>query len=200
MSDPSRRIATYQDVLDAPEGVTAEILGGELFLSPRPGPEHAYSEKRITSDIDGPFERGRGGPGGWWILPEPELHLGDPDPTAVVASPDVAGWRRERMPWIPRDAAITVVPDWVCEVLSPGSANVRRDRVRKPDEYATAGIGHLWIVDPLAQTLEVFRLTDGLYARVQAFEGDAKVRAEPFADVELDLAGWWLPTPDDAEE
>src|SRR5262245_47384072 len=99
MGDAPR--ARYQDVLDAPEGFTAEILAGELHLSPPPAPGHAFTSKRVIGDVDGPFDRGRGGPGGWWILPEPELHLGGDEPTAVVAAPDLAGWRRDRMPELP---------------------------------------------------------------------------------------------------
>jgi hypothetical protein len=193
MADPARRLATYQDVLDAPDGMTAEILGGELHVSPRPASGHGYAEGRIGFDLMGPFMIGRGGPGGWWILREPELHLGEPDPTSVVAAPDLAGWRRERMPVIPDVAAFTLAPDWVCEILSPGAANARRDRVKKPAEYAKAGIPWFWLVDPRERLLEVRHLRGGVYAVLQTFAGDDRVRAQPFDAVELDLAGWWLP-------
>jgi Uma2 family endonuclease len=195
MVDPARRIATYDDVLAAPEGMTAEILAGELHLSPRPSSDHAYAEGRVMSDLDAEVVRSRSGgpPGGWWILMEPELHLGARDPKSVVAAPDLAGWRRERMPVMPRVAAFTLRPDWVCEILSRGPAAVQRDRVLKPDLYATAGIPHFWILDPHARTLEVFALREGLYVRSQAFAGDVKVRAEPFVTVEFDLTNWWLP-------
>ncbi len=195
MGDPPRRGATYQDVLDAPEGTTAEILGGELVLSPRPRPDHAYTEGRVAFDLEGPFLEGRDGPGGWWILREPEVHLGRREPTDVVVAPDLAGWRRSRLPWVPDTAAIAVAPDWVCEVVSPGVASARRDRVLKPDVYAAAGVGHFWIVDPVARTLEVFRLQGEVYARIAAFAGDDRIRAEPFEAVELDMTRWWLPRP-----
>ncbi len=191
----ARRLVTYQDVLDAPEGITAEILAGELHLSPRPRASHQYTEGVVASDLDGPFQRGRGGPGGWWILREPEIHLGKEEPTSVVAAPDLAGWRRERMPWIPDAAALELPPDWICEILSPGAENARRDRVVKPDLYASAGVAHLWIVDPAARTLEVWGLRGDTYARLAAFAGDDHVRAAPFDAVELDLSGWWLPGP-----
>jgi Uma2 family endonuclease len=140
--------ATYQDVLDAPENKVAEILDGELFLSPRPAPRHAVASSRLGFLIGGPFDQTGGGPGGWWILDEPELHLGE-----HVVVPDLAGWRRERMPAIPEEAFFSLAPDWVCEVLSPSTARI--DRGRKLRIYAAAGVAHAWFVNPLERTLEV---------------------------------------------
>lgn len=194
MADPAHRLATYQDVLNAPPGLTAEILGGELFLSPRPASSHGFAEDYMGDDLRSAFARGRGGPGGWWILSEPELHLGKVDPTSVVAAPDLAGWRRERMPTVPDVAAFTLPPDWICEILSPGPANIRRDRVKKPAEYALAGIPWLWLVDPREHVLEVRHLQGDVYAVVQTFVGDDRARPQPFDAVEFELANWWLPT------
>ena len=194
MSEPARRIATYEDILSAPDHMVAEILNGELHLSPRPASTHGWSELGLAGDLRGHFGlRGGDGPGGWWFQVEPELHLGSPKPASVVAVPDVAGWRRERMPAMQRVPAFTLPPDWLCEVVSPGPAATRRDRVLKPDLYASRGIPHMWILDPIGQTLEVFRLQAGVYARVQAFAGDVRVRAEPFDAVELDMSEWWVP-------
>jgi Uma2 family endonuclease len=194
MSEPAIHRATYADVVAAPEGRTAELIGGELFVSPRPGIRHARAEGEIFGDLRERFAlKGAGDGSGWWLLVEPELHLGLPSPEDEVVAPDVAGWRRQRMPRLPDTAAITEPPDWICEVLSPGAAAVRRDRVLKPSLYATRGVGHLWLVDPIAELLEVYRLHGDVYARAQAFAGDARVRAEPFDAIELDLAGWWLP-------
>ena len=186
---PEARRATYQDVLDAPEQMIAEILDGDLFLSPRPASPHVNASSVMGSDVLGPFHRkpgGHGGPGGWWILDEPELHLG---PHVVV--PDLAGWRRERMPVFPRVPYFTLVPDWVCEVISPSTAST--DRIRKTRIYARESIPWLWMVDPLARTLEVFELHDGHWLLIQAVEGNEKVRAKPFDAVELEMERWWIP-------
>ncbi|HYD47098.1 MAG TPA: Uma2 family endonuclease [Terriglobales bacterium] len=186
--EPVRRRATYDDLLQLPENMIGEILDGELIASPRPASPHAFASSGIGIDIGFAF-RGRGsgsGPGGWWILDEPELHLG-PD----VLVPDLAGWRIERMPQVPNVAAFTLAPDWVCEVVSPST--VRIDRVQKMQIYAREQVPHLWLVDPLAQTLEVYHL-DGQRWMVQAtHSGAARVRAEPFAAIELELDRWWLP-------
>ena len=143
--------ATYDDVLNAPDNKVAEILDGELFLSPRPAPRHALATSRLLSFLGDPFDQGRGGPGGWWILVEPELHFGK-----HVVVPDIAGWRRERMPSVPDVAWLALAPDWICEVLSPSTARI--DRARKLRIYAEAGVAHAWLVDPIQRTIEVFQL------------------------------------------
>jgi Uma2 family endonuclease len=114
--DRTRKPATYADVLAAPDHVVAEILDGELHLSPRPAPRHAAASSGLGGALHGPFDRGRGGPGGWRILDEPELHLG-----ADVVVPDLAGWRRTRLPRLPDEAYFTLAPDWICEVVSPST-------------------------------------------------------------------------------
>lgn len=191
MSEPARRTATYQDVLDAPEHMSAEILNGELHLSPRPGYAHQAVTSEMGVDLGSRFGRGGGDrPGGWVILDEPELHLGRPEPTSLVMVPDLAGWRRDRfVP--PADHGHTLVPDWVCEVLSPGPASVRRDRIVKPDLYHRVGVTWLWVVDPAARTVEAFRCEEAGYLRVAAHTGSEEARIPPFDAVALALDAWW---------
>jgi Uma2 family endonuclease len=185
----SKSRATYDDLLKLPEHVVGEIIDGELYVSPRPASPHAHAGSVSSADLIGAFHRppGGGGPGGWWILYEPELHFGQD-----VLVPDLAGWRRERMPRIPSVPAFEMTPDWVCEVVSPST--VRVDRGRKIGVYARAQVPHLWIIDPLAHTLEIFRLQRENWILVATHLDDAKVRAEPFDAVELDLRRWWLDT------
>jgi Uma2 family endonuclease len=185
--NPAQRRATYDDLLKVPDTLVAEILDGELFTSPRPASPHARASSVLRSELD-PFDRrigGPGGPGGWWLLFEPELHLG-----ADILVPDLAGWRRERMPVLQNVAYFELAPDWVCEVVSPSTARI--DRVRKVPIYAREGVGHLWLVDPLQQTLEVFRLEGLHWVLVSTHGGAEAVRAAPFEALELDMGRWWL--------
>jgi Uma2 family endonuclease len=179
-----RRPAVYQDVIDAPDNMVAEIVHGALYLSPRPAPPHARASSALGVEVGGPFDRGRGGPGGWWILDEPELHLG-PD----VLVPDLAGWRRERMPALPGIAWFELAPDWACEVLSTSTRAV--DLTDKRDIYRAAGVGHLWLIDPTARTLEAFALRDGAWVLAAALKDDAEVRLPPFEAIAFPLAALW---------
>lgn len=179
-----KRGATCDDLLSIPENMVGEIVDGELFASPRPTPRHAVSASALGGELYGPFQQGRNGPGGWWILDEPELHLG---PDVVV--PDLAGWRKERLPKIPDAAYFDLAPDWICEVISPSTG--RLDRVRKVRVYAREGIGHAWLVDPIQRSLEVLFLHDGRWTLGGTYEEDERVRAEPFEAFELDLSVLW---------
>lgn len=183
---PARRVATYADIVALPENLVGEILDDELHVQPRPAGPHALAEGGVTADLTNPFQRGRGGPGGWWILVEPELHLG-----RHVIVPDLAGWRRERMPLIPQDHRFTVAPDWVCEILSPSTA--RKDRIKKMRIYAEQAVAHCWLLDPLVRTLEAFTLRDGHWQLDASFEDDERVRTPPFDAVELEMSLWWTP-------
>jgi len=186
MAEPARRIATYQDVLDAPPHMVAEVIGGELRLQPRPAKPHTRAASRLGATLDGPFDLGEGGPGGWLILDEPELHLRED-----ILVPDLAGWRRARMPEIAADEPyFTLPPDWVGEVLSPGT--YATDRAEKLPVYARERVGHAWLIEPVQRTLEVLRLgDDGRWVVVDTWRGAARVRAEPFDAVELDLSLLW---------
>jgi Uma2 family endonuclease len=185
MSQPVRRRASYQDVLDAPENQIAEILSGVLHANPRPAIPHARAASRLGAELGGPFDRGVRGPGGWILLDEPELHLHED-----VIVPDLAGWRRERMPRLPAAAAIELPPDWVCEVISPRTQAI--DRGEKMDAYAREAVRHLWFVDPLVRTLEVYRLDAQRWVRVGTWRDETMVRVEPFEAFELELGTLWI--------
>lgn len=187
MVQPVKRNATYQDVLDAPPNMVAEILAGELFLQPRPAAPHSKAASILGMLLGPPFSLGKRGPGGWEILDEPEFHFG-PD----ILVPDLAGWRTADVADLDLTVAFhTQGPQWICEVLSPSTAGT--DRVRKLPIYAESGVQHAWLIDPLARTLEVFAIDKGRWVLVGAYEGDAPVRAEPFDAIELELGELWVP-------
>lgn len=198
--DAAKKRATYQDVLDAPPHHTAQILFGTLHVMPRPRARHAAAASALGGELTGTFGRKRGGIGGWILLDEPELHLGN-EPDVVV--PDLAGWRRERMPVVPDVAAFTLAPDWICEVLSPRTEKI--DRGDKMDIYAREGVRHAWLVEPRRRYLEVFRLetVSGVarWLRIGLHAGDAVVHAEPFEALGLELDLLWTDDadPDDPE-
>ena len=186
----ARRRATYQDVLDAPPHKVAEVVDGRLYLHSRPAPPHAVAGSSLGIEIGGSFGRSRSGFGGWWILDEPELHFGG-SPGKDILVPDVAGWRRERMPAMPETAYFTLRPDWVCEVLSPSTR--RLDLGRKRDIYAREGIPYLWFVDPNARTLEAFELRDGQWQTITTLTGDVPASVPPFDAAPFPLDALWNP-------
>lgn len=178
------RRATYADLLAVPDRFVAELVGGELVTSPRPGPRHAHVNTLLTGDLEPRFGRGRGGPGGWRILQEPELHLGDD-----VLVPDLAGWRRETLPELPETAYFPVRPDWVCEVLSP--SNARFDRLVKLDVYARSGVEWAWLVEPVDRYIEVFRRGEAGWVRATTASEEQEARLPPFDAVPLDVRALW---------
>jgi len=184
MPATARKFATYEDLFDLPDNLVGEIIHGQLITHPRPAPKHAVASSAIGDELVSPFQKGRGGPGGWWILDEPELHLG---PHILV--PDLAGWRRERLPVMPDAAFFTLPPDWVCEVVSPGT--VRMDRADKMPIYAAQGIPFLWLIDPAPRTLEVFLLRDGRWSLEHVYQENEEVRAVPFDAIAFPLADLW---------
>jgi Uma2 family endonuclease len=189
MAAPKRK-ATYDDLCRVPDTMVAEIVDGELYASPRPAMPHARAEVAIARAL-APFDDDPSRPGalgGWWILMEPELHLGED-----ILVPDLAGWRRSRLPAIPNAPALALAPDWICEIVSPRSG--RLDRSCKMPVYAREGVERLWLVDPLSRTLEVYRLESGHWVVVETHGDAAHVRAVPFDALELDLSGWWLEEP-----
>jgi Uma2 family endonuclease len=188
------KLATYEDLLALPGDVRAEIIAGRVVVSPPPMLPHGRAQRTLGSFIGGPYDDddGRGGPGGWWLSVEVDIQLSLHD----VVRPDVAGWRRERLPTPGRMRPITVVPDWVCEVISP--SNARHDVVTKRELYARAGVPYYWLVDPDQRVLTALTLRDGLWLELGAFDDSAKVRIEPFTDIELEVGRLFLPK--DADE
>jgi Uma2 family endonuclease len=185
MPATAHKFATYEDLFDLPEHIIGEIIHGQLVTQPRPAPKHASAASTIGMTIGTPYHRGRdGGPGGWRILFEPELHLG---PHILV--PDLAGWRRERMLELPDLAYFTLPPDWVCEVLSPGTA--RTDRADKMPIYAEYGVPFLWLIDPAPRTLEIFVLREGHWVLEYVYQQDEEVRAAPFEAISFPLGALW---------
>lgn len=180
------KLTLYEQLLALPEHVTGEILNGELHAMPRPSGKHGLVESALGIRIGAPFRYGEGGPGGWLIIIEPEVHF---IRDVEVAVPDLAGWRRERMPDVPEDHRFEIVPDWVCEILSPSTA--KKDRVVKLPIYARYGVQHVWIVDPLAQTLEAFELQQGRWLLIATLKDDDQVAVPPFDAVAFSLADLW---------
>ena len=177
--------------MQVPDHLVAEIIDGELFTSPRPSTPHARAYSVIGQDL-APFDRRPGSPdipGDWWILAELELHFADD-----VLVPDLAAWRRERMLAIPNAAFITLAPDWVCEVISPSTGRI--DRSRKMGVYAREAVRYLWFVDPLARTLEVYRLEGARWIVASTHGGDEVVHAAPCDALAIGLDRWWLDDTD----
>jgi Uma2 family endonuclease len=191
-SKGGRRRATYEDVLNAPEHNVAEIIDGVLYLSPRPALEHAVATSGLFSELHGAFTKARGGPGGWWILFEPELHLAED-----VVVPDIAGWRKSRMPSAPTGPFSTLAPDWLCETLSPSTAGL--DRTKKIGVYARERLAHVWLVDAQRQTLEVLALQGSSLVRQSTYRAHERVRAQPFEAMEIELAFLWGERPGDSK-
>ena len=181
---PLERPATYQDVLDAPAHMVAEVVDGALTTHPRPAPPHARASSVLGGKIGDPFDFGEGGPGGWWIIDEPGLHLGED-----ILVPDLAGWRRERMPEFPDTAYFTLAPDWVCEVLSPSTRDL--DRHGKRPVYAREGVRRLWFVDPTARDLEAFELRDGEWVLIATARNGDPVSIPPFKAISFPLDALW---------
>lgn len=182
-----RTVATRADLESLPEGTLGEIIEGVLYTAPRPRPRHVDIETFLAAELKYPFQRGRGGPGGWWILIEPGIEL----PRSPEVVPDLAGWKKDRLPSLPEDGSIRIVPDWVCEILSPSTR--RHDQRIKRPFYARIGVRLLWLIDLDARTLIVNRLEDGRWHEWGVFGESDVIRAEPFHDIEIRMTEWWSP-------
>jgi Uma2 family endonuclease len=180
--------ATSIDIAALPVNMVGEIVHGVLHAHPRPAPRHSVAANELATEVTSPFGRGRGGPGGWIFMVEPELHLG-----SHVIVPDIAGWRRERLTPFPSTAFIETAPDWLAEVLSPSTQAL--DRTDKLSIYAEFGVPHCWYVDPLAQTLEVFALTAAGWLLAATFKDADPVTAPPFEVHTFFLDVLWVSDP-----
>lgn len=184
------RLATHSDIVALPDQLVGEIIDDHLWTSPRPSPRHALAAGQLMATLGNGVRGGGGGRGGWWILPEPEVHIGH-----HVVVPDLAGWRRERLPRLPDTAYVDLAPDWLCEVLSPSTE--RLDREKKLPVYLQAGVGHVWLLDPLARTLDVLGRTGRSWSRLASHAGGDIVCVEPFREVDLSLTRLWDTSPHD---
>lgn len=184
--------ATLADLDAVPETMIGELIGGELIATPRPANPHAVAATALVGELYGPFQRGRGGPGGWLIVIEPEIRL-----SGNVYVPDVTGWRRARMPSVPDAPHFVLAPDWVCEVLSKSTS--RTDRMLKLPAYLREKVGHVWLVDPQLKAVEAFRNDGVQWVLEGTHAGGARVRLPPFEALELDLGALWSDEDGEAE-
>jgi Uma2 family endonuclease len=186
MTEPAKKMAVYEDLFRIPENMIGEIINGELMVTPRPSRKHTIATSRLGGEIIPAYDFGRGGgPGGWVIIVEPEISLEE-----SILVPDMAGWKKERFPVEEPHNWISVAPDWVCEILSPATAQV--DRTEKMPLYAQHQVSHAWLIDPILKTLEVFRFEPERWIVLGVYAKSARVRAEPFSEIELDLGLLWL--------
>jgi Uma2 family endonuclease len=187
--EAASKLATYLDILALPQDVKGEVVHGMLYVQPAPIPRHSKVQRALSRFVGGPFDDddGYGGPGGWWILLEVDVRLGEHD----IVRPDLAGWRRSRLPepWDVRP--IEVVPDWVCEVTSP--SNARHDRVTKARLYAEVGVPSLWLIDPSARVLEALVLDGAAWLEAGRFSDGDVARIPPFEAIDLDVGRLFPP-------
>lgn len=187
MSELAKKSATYEDLYKIPDNMIGEIIDGELIATPRPAPKHVRATTVLSNIIGPSYDRSGegGGPGGWIFLYEVEIKLGE-----HILVPDLAGWKQERFPTEIEHNWIPVAPDWICEFLSP--ATLRTDKIKKMPVYAQFGVAYAWLIDPRDKTLDIYSLESGRWSLLGSFVENDKVRAEPFLEIEINLADLWL--------
>lgn len=186
MTEIARKQATYEDLYSIPENMTGEIIDGELFVTPRPSRKHGLCATALGAAVTAPYQFGQGGgPGGWVFIIEPEIGLGQD-----ILVPDLAGWKRELFPFQEQVNWISVAPNWVSEILSPSTS--RSDKVKKMPIYARHGVEHIWLIDPVAMSVDAFRLESGRWFLLGSFAQDDKMRIEPFQEIEINLGDLWV--------
>ena len=176
----------YAAIEALPQDLTGELIHGQVHTQPRPSGPHALASSRLGMRIGAGYDLGSGGPGGWWIIDEPEIHF---DRDSEVLVPDLAGWRRERMPALPLDQRFEVVPDWICEILSPATAS--KDREVKMPIYAQYGVVYAWIIDPTKRVIEVYVQSAQDWTLQAAYTAEQTLRAVPFEAAAFQVAALW---------
>ncbi len=184
MAHPALKLPDYDDILALPDNIIGEIINGRLQTQPRPAPRHALASSALGSQLFGHFSHNGGDSDDWWILDEPELHINN-----QIIVPDLAGWRKSSMTTLPDTAWFETVPDWICEILSPGTAKI--DRSEKMPIYAQWGVSHLWLIDPLLQLLEIYEWQNQRWCLLQSLKDDDVVSAPPFASHPFALNSLW---------
>lgn len=186
MAELAKKKATYDDLYSIPDNMTGEIIDGELTVTPRPSRKHVFTTSVLDKKIGPRYQFGEGGgPGGWIILIEPEIGLGED-----IIVPDLAAWKKERFPISEESNWISAAPNWICEILSPST--FRNDKVKKMPLYARHAVGYIWLIDPIAMTMDAFRLESGRWSLLGSYAEDDKVRVEPFQEIEINLFDLWI--------
>ena len=178
----AKSISLYEQLEQLPESLTGQILNGQLYTHPRPNGKHILISSNVGAELHGPFQKGKNGPGGWWILQEPEVHL---TLNSEVVVPDLAGWKKERLPEIPDTHKFTVIPDWICEIFSPSTESI--DKEIKMPLYAKYGVKYLWLIHPIKKSLQAFKLTNNEWILQGTFEGNDAISIEPFDSINIKL-------------
>ncbi len=175
-------VELYRRLLDD-EVIRVELVDGEVVMHAAPGMLHGFGMAMLGTELVNAYCHGRGGPGGWWILYEVDVVI---EPGVQAYRPDIVGWRKECVPAIPKEQPVPILPDFVCEVLSPSKPFW--DRGPKKRGYERAGVPWLWLLDPSARRLEAYQLVDREYREVAIVSGATPARVEPFAEIEIDVA------------
>ena len=182
-AERQRPTTTVDEWLREPAEKRYELIDGDLIEKAAPDFSHGSAQAGLIAHLHPWFHQRDGGdrPGGWWIASEVDVVLDDNG-----FRPDIAGWRRERVPEMPKTRPVRVRPDWICEIVS--ESNATTDTIKKLRRYHQAGVPHYWLLDPATRTLAVYRHAAEGYQSVLVAEAGETARAEPFEAIELRIA------------